>query len=99
MSKILLIGASSAIAQALQENSDKEFIALSRSAGTLDLEGDLSELDDLGPISGMVYFPGTINLKPFAMLKKILKLMHPFAPFITEEINELIFKDGSLMDL
>ena len=22
--------------------------------------------------------------------------MHPFAPFITEEINELIFDDGSL---
>ena len=39
----------------------------------------------------------TANLHP--MLKKILKLMHPFAPFITEEINELIFKDGSLMDL
>ena len=39
----------------------------------------------------------TANLHP--MLKEILKLMHPFAPFITEEINELIFKDGSLMDL
>ncbi len=39
----------------------------------------------------------TANLHP--MLKKILMLMHPFAPFITEEINELIFKDGSLMDL
>ena len=39
----------------------------------------------------------TANLHP--MLKKILVLMHPFAPFITEEINELIFKDGSLMDL
>ena len=69
MSKILLVGASSAIAQALQEKSNKEFISLSRSANTLDLDGDLSELDDLGSISGMVYFPGTINLKPFAMLK------------------------------
>ena len=39
----------------------------------------------------------TSNLHP--MLKKILQLIHPFAPFITEEINELIFKDGSLMDL
>ena len=39
----------------------------------------------------------TANLHP--MLKKILVLMHPFAPFITEEINELVFKDGSLMDL
>ena len=69
MSKILLVGASSAIAQALQEKSNKEFISLSRSANTLDLDGDLSELDDLGSISGMVYYPGTINLKPFAMLK------------------------------
>ena len=69
MSKILLVGASSAIAQALQEKSNKEFISLSRSANTLDLDGNLSELDDLGSISGMVYFPGTINLKPFAMLK------------------------------
>ena len=39
----------------------------------------------------------TANLHP--MLKKILVLMHPFCPFITEEINELVFKDGSLMDL
>ena len=38
----------------------------------------------------------TANLHP--MLKKILVLMHPFAPFITEEINELVFKDGSLMN-
>ena len=37
----------------------------------------------------------TANLHP--MLKKILMLMHPFCPFITEEINELVFKDGSLM--
>jgi len=39
----------------------------------------------------------TANLHP--MLKKILLMMHPFCPFITEEINELVFKDGSLMDL
>ena len=39
----------------------------------------------------------TTNLHP--MLKKILVLMHPFCPFITEEINELVFKDGSLMKL
>ena len=38
----------------------------------------------------------TTNLHP--MLKKILILMHPFCPFITEEINELVFKDGSLME-
>ena len=37
----------------------------------------------------------TANLHP--MLKKILLMMHPFCPFITEEINGLVFKDGSLM--
>ena len=70
MAKVLLIGGTSAIAESLQDNSEKEYIALSRSAGSLDLDGDLTELDDIGPISGMVYFPGTINLKPFTMLKE-----------------------------
>ena len=70
MSKILLVGGNSAIAQALQKKSEKDFISLSRSEETLNLDGDLTELNDLGPLSGMVYFPGTINLKPFTMLKE-----------------------------
>ena len=56
MPKTLLIGASSAIAKALQDYSDKEFIALSRSEGTLDLDGDLNELDSIADINGLVYF-------------------------------------------
>ena len=70
MAKTLLIGANSTIAKALQENSDREFFTFSRSDGTLDLEGDLSELDAISGINGLVYFPGTINLKPFTMLKE-----------------------------
>ena len=70
MAKTLLIGGSSAIASALKENSDREFISLSRSEGTLDLDNDLNELDSVADINGLVYFPGTINLKPFAMLKE-----------------------------
>ena len=69
MAKTLLIGANSTIAKALQEHSDREFICLSRSEGNLNLDGDLSELDDVTDINGLVYFPGTINLKPFTMLK------------------------------
>ena len=38
--KTLLIGANSTIAQALQENSEREFLNFSRSEGTLDLDGD-----------------------------------------------------------
>ena len=69
MGKVVLIGASSAIAKSLQEDSDKEFINFSRSDGSLDISGDLSELEVVEDIKGLVYFPGTINLKPFTMLK------------------------------
>tara|TARA_A100001015_G_scaffold272849_1_gene327754 strand:- start:24 stop:674 length:651 start_codon:yes stop_codon:yes gene_type:complete len=68
--KTLVIGSNSTIAQALKDNSDREFICLARSEGNLNLDGDLSELDDVTDINGLVYFPGTINLKPFTMLKE-----------------------------
>tara|TARA_A100001015_G_scaffold158786_1_gene176411 strand:+ start:116 stop:766 length:651 start_codon:yes stop_codon:yes gene_type:complete len=69
MSKVVLIGSSSAIAKSLQNQSDREFVCFTRSNG-FDISGDLSELDDLEDINGLVYFPGTINLKPFTMLKE-----------------------------
>ena len=69
MSRIVLIGSSSAIAKSLQNQSDREFVCFTRSNG-FDISGDLSELDDLEDINGLVYFPGTINLKPFTMLKE-----------------------------
>ena len=69
MSKIVLIGSNSSIAQSLLKNSSKEFITFSRELGNFDLSGDLSELDSLDDINGLIYFPGSINLKPFTMLK------------------------------
>ena len=69
MSKVVLIGSSSAIAKSLQENSNREFVCFTRSNG-FDVSGDLLELDSLEDINGLVYFPGTINLKPFTMLKE-----------------------------
>ena len=69
MSKVVLIGSSSAIAKSLQESSNREFVCFTRSNG-FDITGDLSELDSLEDINGLVYFPGTINLKPFTMLKE-----------------------------
>ena len=68
MSKVVLIGSSSAIAQSLINNSDKEFVSFSRE-NDFNLFGDLSELDSLTDINGLIYFPGSINLKPFSMLK------------------------------
>ena len=69
MSRIVLIGSSSAIAKSLQNQSNREFVCFTRSNG-FDISGDLSELDELEDINGLVYFPGTINLKPFTMLKE-----------------------------
>ena len=68
MSKVVLIGSSSAIAPSLIKNSDKEFVSFSRE-NDFNLFGDLSELDSLTDINGLIYFPGSINLKPFSMLK------------------------------
>ena len=68
MSKVVLIRSSSAIAQSLIKNSDKEFVSFSRE-NDFNLFGDLSELDSLTDINGLIYFPGSINLKPFSMLK------------------------------
>ena len=45
-------------------------ICFSRSNNNFDISGDLSELDEVENINGLVYFPGTINLKPFTMLKE-----------------------------
>ena len=63
MAKTLLIGANSTIAKALQENSDREFICLARSEGNLNLDGDLSELDDfLGDENSDISTPELPNL-------------------------------------
>jgi len=74
--KTLIIGSSSDIARHLVENSDSslEFIELTSSPSTPNqhqidiLNEDTYPLID-GEIIGLVYFPGTINLRPFSSLK------------------------------
>ena len=74
--KILLIGSSSDIARNLVENtsSEFEFIELT-STPTLanqhqiDLQNEESYPLIDGEINGIVYFPGSINLRPFSSLK------------------------------
>lgn len=79
---ILLIGGSKGIGLQLTESlkdSHNIFVA-SRSKGDLDtekvthlkfdaLDEDISKLDLPETLDGLVYCPGTINLKPFKMLK------------------------------
>ena len=65
MAKTLLIGANSTIAKALQEISDREFVCVARSEGTLNLEGDLSELDDCCIDSVDIIGVNNRNLKTF----------------------------------
>lgn len=101
MKNILLIGASSEAALSLYKNFNQQynFIRLSRA----DSQSCVSNFDILDPSTyyieelkydGLVYFPGTINLKPFKSLKiedfyndfdvsvmgliKVLKYYHPY---------------------
>ena len=74
--KILIVGSSSDIARKLIENSNEfEFIELSSSGEEghqhrIDLldETTFPELND--QLDGFIYFPGSINLKPFSNLKE-----------------------------
>ncbi|WPY99964.1 SDR family oxidoreductase [Christiangramia sp. OXR-203] len=79
---IVIIGGSTGIGNEISEmlKADHEVYALSRSKGDLDtdhvkhfefdvLENDISEVDLPEQIDGLVYCPGSIDLKPFKMMK------------------------------
>jgi NAD(P)-dependent dehydrogenase (short-subunit alcohol dehydrogenase family) len=75
MKHYLLVGASSAIAQTTKNhllNDGHSVVQLSRNSlhsnvPILDYLGELPKMDQ--PLDGLVYFPGSINLKPFRSLK------------------------------
>ena len=72
--KILLVGASSDISKSLQNNfsSNYEFISLSSNSDFSSIDNfnilDPSTFLEIDSIDGIVYFPGSINLKPFKRL-------------------------------
>ena len=76
MKEIILIGASSSTAQSFAANYKKyyNFTCLSRNTNFSDAQ-DFDILDSSKylkidkEIDGLVYFPGTINLRPFSSLK------------------------------
>ena len=75
MKHFLLVGASSAIAQATKHhlmNDGHSVVQLSRNSLhsdvlIMDYLGELPKMDQ--SLDGLVYFPGSINLKPFRSLK------------------------------
>lgn len=67
MKKILVVGSSSDVAKSLMENKNFEYVQLSRNNGFNIL--DETTFPKVESLDGLVYFPGTINLKPFDMLK------------------------------
>ena len=69
MRKILLIGANSDIAKSLIKENEFEFITLSSKDSNFNIL-EKSTFPKLNSIDGLVYFPGTINLKPFSSLKE-----------------------------
>ena len=89
--KILLIGSSSDIARNLVENANYEFEFIeltstptSANQHQIDVQNEESYPQIDVEINGIVYFPGSINLRPFSSLKlsdfqkRIMKLMYWF---------------------
>ncbi|MBH07883.1 MAG: oxidoreductase [Flavobacteriales bacterium] len=76
MKKILLIGASSDICKQLYKdfNANYEFLLLSSDNEECDYENfdilNRQTYPKISAIDGIVYFPGTINLKPFERFKE-----------------------------
>lgn len=79
MSKLLIIGGSSGIGKAVLKDqmTKRACVTLSRSKPDLEgtyeyIPGDIltSELPNIEDIGGLVYCPGTINLKPIGSLKE-----------------------------
>jgi NAD(P)-dependent dehydrogenase (short-subunit alcohol dehydrogenase family) len=72
--RILLVGASSDISKSLQNNfsSNYEFINLSSNSDFSSIDNfnilDPATFLEIDSIDGIVYFPGSINLKPFKRL-------------------------------
>ena len=75
MKKILLIGSSSDICKQLYKdfNASYEFLLLTSNNDECDYKNfdilNTQTYPNLSSIDGIVYFPGTINLKPFERLK------------------------------
>ncbi|MAQ69737.1 MAG: oxidoreductase [Flavobacteriales bacterium] len=69
MKKILLIGSNSDIATSLLKEDKFEFITLSSKTSNFNILDKLT-FPTLNSIDGLVYFPGSINLKPFNNLNE-----------------------------
>ena len=69
MRKIILIGSSSDIANSLSLENNCEVIKLSSKTSEFDILKP-ETFPTINNIDGLVYFPGTINLKPFKNIKK-----------------------------
>ena len=69
--KIVLIGASSDIANQLvsDKSNEFEFIEVSSTTSSFDVQNEETYPEIEGGIDGLVYFPGSINLRPFSSLK------------------------------
>ena len=65
---ILIVGSNSDIAKSLMFNSEFNFIKLTSSKNEFNIL-DKDTFPTIDNLDGIVYFPGTINLKPFNSLK------------------------------
>ena len=104
MKKILLVGSNSSIAKSLILEARYDFIELSRSKSSLFNILDKSTYPEIDLLDGIVYFPGTINLKPFSNFKE-KDFINDYEINVLGLINTLQFyykslnKDSSIVTL
>ncbi len=93
MKKIVLIGSNSDIAKSLSKNINFEYIKMSSSNSEFNIL-DKSTFPTINSIDGLVYFPGTINLKPFQNFKEN-DFRHDYEINVIGLINSLQFYQKS----
>ena len=117
MKNVLLVGANSTVAIDLYDKYCEKynFIKLSRNndishVESFDLMDDSTYLKPLENIDGLVYFPGTINLKPFDRLKVsdyqydfninfigLVKILKFYKPFFNDGISCVFFSSVEVL--
>ena len=68
MKKVLLVGSSSDIAKSLINENQFDFIKVSSKDSDFNIL-DVSTFPKIEKLDGIVYFPGTVNLRPFSNLR------------------------------
>ncbi|MBJ04573.1 MAG: oxidoreductase [Flavobacteriales bacterium] len=96
MKKVALIGSNSDVAKKLIQETNFEFICLSSKTSDFDVM-NTNTFPPIENLCGLVYFPGTINLKPFSNFK-LEDFQYDYQVNVIGLINVLQFYQKSFVE-